>query len=211
MNLSHRHPFIRAADTANMWTLLNAMIDFGLLHRMPVVDDKNIVGLLAQSDVVSWIQGFLESDPIGNKAIRDTSMGEQKEVIQIHKDQTMKEAFTKIKESKISGIAVVSEFDSLYGNVSASDVKMVGMKSDIFMKLNQTVEEFLTNIPPNPAFGLNPVFIRPSDSVKILARKFVDSGVHRIYLVGEMMKLIGVISLIDFIIFLVGEARQKKE
>jgi len=186
------------------------MIDFGLLHRVPLVDDsKTVLGVLAQSDVVRWALTFLEKDEnsLGNKAVRDTTMGVEKTVVQIHKRQTLKEAFTKIKETGVTGIAVTSDMGSLYGNISATDVKMIGMTQDMFMRFNQTVEEFLGTVPPNQAFGLNPIFIRPSDSVKILAKKFVESGVHRIYLVGDMFKILGVISLIDFIMFLVNEAK----
>lgn len=34
-----------------------------------------------------------------------------------------------------------------------------------FSKLDLTVKEFLEEIPPNPVFGLNPIFARPSDDL----------------------------------------------
>jgi len=211
MQLSRNNTYIRLMDSANMWTAMNAMVDFGMLHRIPLVADKNqLVAMLSQSDVLKWALEFLEKSSLGDKSVRETSMGAPREVIQIHKKKTVKEAFTKIKDSGVSGIAIVSDFEDLYGNLSATDVKTLGLNPEMFLKLNQTIEEFLKSVPPNSAFGLNPIFTRPSEPIRILARKFVDSGVHRIYIVADALKIIGVISLVDFMKYLIEEASNHK-
>jgi len=50
-------------------------------------------------------------------------------------------------------------------------------------------------VPPHPLFGLNPIFVRPSDSLRMVFRKFVDSGVHRLYVVQDTFEIVGVISV----------------
>jgi len=210
LDSTSKFSYVRLSDSSNMWTAINAMIDFGQLHRVPISTDTEVLGVLSQSDVIKWALEFLETSPLGDRLVKDTSMGAPRDVIQIHKKKSVKEAFTLLKDKGVSGIAVISDFGDLYGNISATDVKVIGLDPNMFMRFNDTIEEFLKSVPENSTFGLNPIFIRPSDTVRVLARKFVDSGVHRIYLVGEMLKVLGVISMIDFMKFLIQEAEPPK-
>jgi len=207
-NHSERDTFLRVYKTADMWTACNVMVDFGKLHRIPIIHETgDLVGLVSQTDVLKWIQPYIEESEIGNRTILETGLGLDKSVIKIDKGKTTREAFKLILEHNISGIAVTGVFEELYGNISGTDFKIVfETNATDFELLDLTIEEFMKRIPPNPIFGYNPIFVTPQDSLKVLVRKFVDPGVHRIFVVHNVMKICGIISMIDFIKFLLQEA-----
>jgi len=131
--------------------------------------------------------------------VRDFQLGYNGTVPSINFDQPAKDAFKKMKELNVSSVAVLNSQGKLYGNLSATDLRVLGADTSFYMNLSKKIEDFMKDIPPNPIFGLNPIFVRPSDNLRLVVRKFVDSGVHRLYLVEEGFELIGVITLAEFI------------
>jgi len=209
-NYSQKDDLLRVIKTANMWTAISVMIDFGNLHRLPIIEsDNNLFALLSQSDVIKWLQDFIEKDEIGDRSIEEMKIG-SKEVVGISKNTTIRIAFALIVKHKVSGIAVTGEFGELWGNISATDLKYMKDNSTQFQEhLNLTVEEYMTKIPPNYVFGYNPIFIRPVDPFKVLIRKIVDSKIHHIYIVEDAFKILGIISLIDLLKYILQESQQQ--
>jgi len=201
-NFSENDAMIRVVDSSELWTTANVMVDFGKLHRVPIIKNDQLVGLISQGDIIAYIQSFIESDPIGDKTIQELELGIHKTVITISKNDTVRNGFQKILDNNVSGIAVTAQSDDLYAALSATDIIHFGILKDL-KELDIKIEEFLkTKIPPNTTFGLNPVFVTPADTLKILIKKLTEGHVHRVFIVGDLMKVIGIISLIDVIKFL---------
>jgi len=209
-NHSERDMFLKLVETADMWTACNVMADFGKLHRVPIVNlEDALVGLISQSDVLEWIQPFIEENEIGNKTIKEIGLGMDKDVISIPSSKTVREAFLLLLKHNVSGIAVTGKLGELYGNICATDINYIvksGPDAMTFELLDQTVEQFMKELPPNPIFGYNPIFITPVDSIRVLVRKLVDSHIHRIFVVHNAMHICGIISLIDVISYLLNKA-----
>eukprot|EP01126_Amoeba_proteus_P040745 TRINITY_DN4363_c0_g1_i13.p1 TRINITY_DN4363_c0_g1~~TRINITY_DN4363_c0_g1_i13.p1 ORF type:complete len:208 (-),score=20.56 TRINITY_DN4363_c0_g1_i13:315-938(-) len=94
--------------------------------RLPVFTlSGDLVGILSQMDIVSLLDTHIQLFPIANKSVKDLRLG-LKEVIQISDSLTLKDAFRVIRENRVSGIAVVDKRGYLVGNVSASDIKIIG-------------------------------------------------------------------------------------
>jgi len=193
-----------------MWTACNALSDFGKLHRLPITRDHTILGILSQSEVIQWIHPYIEmNDNLGNKSVQEAGFVHNKEVVSINKSRPVKEAFQLILQHKVSGIAVTGDIDQLYGNISATDFNEIGRDEHFLETLNQPIEKFMKVIPPNPVFGLNPIFTTPTETILVLVRKFAATHVHRIYVVHNAMRICGIISLIDLIKYLIHEAVPK--
>jgi len=111
----------------------------------------------------------------------------------------------------VSGIAVTDAFNRLYGNISATDLNIIGPDYSAFDQLTLSVEEYMKAIPPNRIFGFNPIFIKLVDPLKLLVKMFVDSGIHRIYVVHNVMRICGIISMIDLIKYIIQVAAPKPE
>jgi CBS domain-containing protein len=200
VNLSGRNATLKITQEASLWTAMNAMVDFGDLHRVPIVNRSGeTLGLIAQIDIIKFIQKFIDENDYGLFTVRDFQLGFKNAVARISKDAKAKDAFKLMKELGVSAVAVVTDQDKLYANLSATDLRSIGYDTALFGKVMDSVESYLKLIPPNKVFGVNPVFVRPADDLRQVFRKFVDSGVHRLYVVEDVFNIVGVISLVDVI------------
>jgi len=175
VNLSGRDTIIKVASNASMWTLLNAMIDFGELHRVPVVTPTGeFKGLIAQSDVMAWIQPYLEENDLGLRTVRDFQLGVKNEVYSVSFKAPARDAFTLMKEKQVSAVAVLDSYNRLYGNMSATDLRVLGAETSFLSLLSLQVEKYMEFIPPNPVFGLNPIFARPTDTLRVVRQSLLN-------------------------------------
>lgn len=113
----------------------------------------------------------------------------------------MKDAFSKIKEHKISGIAVVDN-GQLVGSVSAADIKIIGTvgmelnspsggQANALDKLSTPVKDFKGD--------KKTVTVTPDLSVQQVFEKFAHERAHRAFVIDQNSKLVGVITLIDLL------------
>jgi len=178
-------------------TLLKAIQAFQMkyVHRLPVMskDGKKLVSLVSQSSIVQYLSK--NSDifgEIGRKSIQELhvgALGTMKPVISIEENSPLMEAFETLQKNKIYGCAVVDGDGTLIGNISVSDLKL-------------SVEEHLEML----SFPIKNLFetyhrrelvtCRPGTSFIELLKSF-GSGMHRIYVVDDFRKPVGVISLTD--------------
>jgi len=190
-------PFKAVEDRASLKVALNLMKQWRV-HRIPVLTGSGeLETLLTQSHVIRYIYPYVEKEKIYKEKISDLEFTSKK-VVSVRKQDFVKDAFKKMKENRISGVAVVNEKDEIVGNISASDLKVIGYDKKLFTKLFLTVEKYLELIPQNDSIP-GPICVNPSTTFEELLTKIVQTRVHRVYVVGLDAKLIGVISLTDII------------
>jgi len=210
VNISGRNATLKITHDASLWTAMNAMVDFGDLHRVPIVSrNGETVGLIAQLDIIEFLQKFIDGSEFGLFTVRDFQLGYKNQVHRISKDSNAKEAFSMMKELGVSAVAVVTDNDKLYANLSATDLRSIGYDTSLFGKLTDSIEAYLKLVQPNKIFGVNPVFARPADDLRLVFRKFVDSGVHRLYVVEDVFTIVGVISLVDVLRLILNCCNEK--
>ncbi len=139
--------------------------------------------------------------------------------------QTM-DAFTKLAEESVSGAAIVDEYNRLVGVLSASD--FLRARRDVtlhewdhfFDDLKEPVSEYLNrrNAYFPGKFSKNPITVRREDTVMDVLNKFTSAHVHRLFVVDDAFRPVGVWSLSDVIeVFLryqgvvKAEKKDKKE
>eukprot|EP01126_Amoeba_proteus_P040746 TRINITY_DN4363_c0_g1_i2.p1 TRINITY_DN4363_c0_g1~~TRINITY_DN4363_c0_g1_i2.p1 ORF type:complete len:177 (-),score=37.25 TRINITY_DN4363_c0_g1_i2:74-604(-) len=169
------------------------MVSLVNVHRLPVFTlSGDLVGILSQMDIVSLLDTHIQLFPIANKSVKDLRLG-LKEVIQISDSLTLKDAFRVIRENRVSGIAVVDKRGYLVGNVSASDIKIIGKNFENLNLLEDPVSVWLSNTVTRS----KPVSVSLTTTVQNVIRTMKVEKVHRVFVTDP--SLVGVISPIDLL------------
>jgi len=109
----------------------------------------------------------------------------------------------------VNSVAVVDEQGKFFGNLSATDLKGVYGRS--FMTLLDTVQEYLKDVRIKRAEGISlkhphyTASMTADETIAQGAKRMVDLHVHRLFIVDEASKPIGVLSITDVISTLAHE------
>jgi acetoin utilization protein AcuB len=93
-------------------------------RQLPVVQDKELVGIITDRDIRSFLSGALLEDP----AVRETAFNTQireimtTEPVTLTPDDNLEEAVELLIEQKMGGIPVVDDAEGLVGIVTYLDV-----------------------------------------------------------------------------------------
>jgi len=165
--------------------------------------------LITQSRIVSLVN-MMEA-PILGKSLQDLNVG-TRNVVTIRNTETAYKGFQTMISKKISGLAVVNETGELLGNLSVADIKLVGWNADYWNLLGLSIKEYLQQLASHPKSVIRDynfftvdkpqnviLKVRPSDRLSDVVKMMRFFRVHRIYIVGEDKKPIGVVSMYDVI------------
>jgi len=190
-------------------------------------DKRAILGIISQSDVVRHLQPLLKSSGglarIGSSTIKDLGHG-VKPIVAVFKKQTVAEALSLLSGRNVSSLAVVedpkpssptlsddsnnsnsssslsssvsnSEYGKLVGNFSASDFRFI--THDHFKKFKVTswrVDTFLGSVHSH---SLEPITIKPTDSLTKVVDLVVTNSFHHIWVSDDDLRPVGIVSLTD--------------
>jgi CBS domain-containing protein len=120
-----------------------------------------------------------------------------KNVVTIDKDTSIRDATLKLRKSKISGMPVLDE-EKVVGVFSEAD--LLNQLPDILEEADLIpmvdVQE-LTGAPVKDVMGTPVITCKPNDDLKDVAKIFLEKFIHRLPVIDENDKLVGVISLGD--------------
>jgi len=122
INLSDRNGWISVHFQRKLPVLLSLLRERNA-HRAYVTDDNNrVVGVITQSRVLNFI--FQHLNLCGDKAkVHVDNFVSPSRVVSINMNEFVIKAFLLIWNRGVSGVAVVDDTGHLMGNISASDVK----------------------------------------------------------------------------------------
>lgn len=178
-------------------------------HRLPVVDGSgSLITILSQSRIVSFLQKHIDLFAYANKPIGELEGLVTKHVYSVTSSQKAIDAFKLIKDKGVNGVAVIDEQGVLKGNISASDLKVIGYTMRILLRLFLPASDFLELIPPNPELpGM--ICVNSRTTFEELLSKFALCKVHRIYLVNqETGGPDGIVTLTDVLRYVSQHAEQ---
>ncbi|EFA78474.1 cystathionine-beta-synthase domain-containing protein [Heterostelium album PN500] len=197
-DLSARNPFLPVEATAPLKVAIELMVKWNV-HRVPVIDSEGtLVSILTQSRVLEFINNhvmeFNENGVLLKKIEEISNLGTS-DVISITDDNMAIEAFQLIYDKKVSAVAILNDKGELTGNISVSDLKMIGYDGGLMSRLFLPIRTFTQMVPKDKASPFFTVIcVRDTTSLEELLVKFQLSKVHRIYHVNDSMKPIQVIS-----------------
>jgi len=94
------------------------------IRQLPVVQDKELLGIISDRDIRSFLSGSLLESPAAREKALNTKIGEimTTEPLTLSPDDDLQEAVELLIDEKIGGIPVVDEVEGLMGIVTYLDV-----------------------------------------------------------------------------------------
>merc|ERR1712087_112980 len=186
-------------------------------HIVGVVDgdakQSKLVGILSQGSLFQqvaskWLEGPLkEGDGPLLQQLMDTKYITSP-VKSVSAKVSALSAFESMSKLDLSGLAVVDDEGALIHNTSATDIKLWLNASSL---LNMSIEAFLIEIRKASLDERYPVTMcTAKDSFKRAVEKLKATKYHRLWIVDEEKKPIGVLALTDIFKFVCKSKEQQQ-
>jgi len=167
------------------------------VHRMAVIDDKSLVSIISQSDIIKFI--ITKTLHIGNKIMKKMNQSGLSAlgVAAVRWDVSVVDGIRYMRDYKASGVPVVNLEGKIICNFSATD--LLSLNESNFHYVNLPIYDFLVKFQGTPKA---PVTAFAGDTVESVMLKFAVHQIHRIYIVDEMDRPIGIITMTDILSWL---------
>eukprot|EP00762_Andalucia_godoyi_P008455 ANDGO_05792.mRNA.1 Protein sds23 len=228
-DLSKENPFVPLAPNVSLYEVAKVMATG--IHRVPIVDEKGaLVNVVTQSALVKFLVSHLNvhlhsasstssvasvetstSDDNGKEQWEDLQLDESvgslklgvRKVICVSGEDRTVDAFATMLKNHISAIAVLDEAGKIMGNVSNSDIRVLCDPSAMPL-ITGPVAQFISHIRQADLSTRYPsISVRLGTTLRQTLAKLVATGIHRIYVIDDHSRPIGVISLTDVFRFAV--------
>jgi len=170
------------------------------VHRIPVMNEKNeIVSIISQSDVIYFL--YENKDKLGtsfNVKLKD--MGEEviHKIICTSKQARTMDAYGLFFSQGVNALAVVDDKGVLVGNLSPTDLK--GLHGRSVENLLDPVEIFLRTSRIRQKQKQDFVaYVDVNATMMDVLNIIVSQHIHRVWIVDDNIKPIGLVSLTDII------------
>jgi CBS domain-containing protein len=164
------------------------------VHRAPIFSaDGKIISNISQSTVIGLLSQNLHMGKlkvIGEKTVGELNLANYPPITVSAEDSVLKVLET-IQKNKVSAVALVQE-GKLSGNFSATDLS--GMYLEKWPHFTDSIFDFLSNHSPN---SLNSICARKSDTLLTMTKMMSENKIHRIWIVDDDFKPIGIVSATD--------------
>jgi 5'-AMP-activated protein kinase regulatory gamma subunit len=210
MNLSTRNFPASIRVTCSVAELIDLLAQPDL-HRLVAVDAAyKGVALITQSSVVEYL--YKHRSEVGNSKLQLKAENwvhlDEVKVQLINMNEFVINAFKKIWERRVSGLAVVNDGGELVTNISASDLKRTHPTpiGPLIHELYQPIKQFhwiRTTVREKVLWGdkprHDPIFIQKTDTLEDAIKQVMEHHIHRVYVVNENKHPVGVVSLSDIL------------
>jgi len=199
--LNRRNPFHPVKKGYSLLYAMEALAKEPLLHRVPVIDDdRNLVNLITQSHLVKFLQLNLERiGPKKRKPVAEVN-GVFHEVIGCNLNQKAIEAFNMMVKENVSGIAVLDDEGRIHGNLSLRDLKVMSTDGRLFWRLYQPLHNFIDKLRKEDEERPRRLkTVTVNDTLEDVINTLAEHRIHRLFIVNDDRKPIGVISLKDLL------------
>jgi len=168
-------------------------------HRVLVTDEEGkLVTIVTQSRIVQLLAGVLDSvRERAERTLLELNLAESG-VYTINQSQPAVDAFSLMREKKVSAVAVVDSEGKLVDMISATDIRVVGFNLEYLEMLSKPAFEYTDFIrsktPKKPEFVVS---CKQKDELAYALRLLMFWKMHRVFIVDEDNKPVSVLSLYD--------------
>jgi len=144
-------------------------------------------------------------------------------VVTVHENERAYNAFKLMAEQNFNGIGVVNSKGVLVGNISATDIKLIGWNSEYWKLMGLPINSYLRELathPENTVKSYLSTIVKgeikvlactPLDTLSCAIKSMCYFNIHRIYIVDENCKPVGVVSTSDIITELLKGSGEESE
>jgi len=196
-NISQHNPWCPVYIGKPLLSVMD-MFSGGSIHRVPISDEQGtIVSIISQAKVVDFLSDTIPK--FGNAANKTVAECFVPKIVEcVHLGDRVIEAFSKIKQLRVSGLAVVNNEGVLVGNISASDMKSV-VVGNLYADLREPVSVLMERSAEGFEHPFRALYCFTNDTLQQVLLTFATEQIHRLYIVNEGKQLLGVITLSDII------------
>jgi CBS domain-containing protein len=197
-DLSGRNPYQPVDQETPLGAVISLISEWDV-HRVPVIDGAGeLVSLLSQSRITLYLADHLIKFDFAKKTVGELKLGLRDTVICVKDTDLTVAAFNAMRKNRVSGVGVVNASGLLIGVLSVTDLRSVGYDEHLFKRLYSTVAEFLKVAHRHNSHKPQSVItVSAENTVGDVFALFSKYSIHRLYVVDELKKAIGVISLGD--------------
>jgi len=203
--LTKRNPFHPVSEGYSALAVFEPLAREQALHRVPVVDkDRQIFNLVTQFQVLAFLKTNLAV--LGDKKDKPLKLCQHmfKDVVSVTAESTAIDAFNLMVEKNITGVAVLDKDGRLHGALSLRDMKLISYDARLFWRLQQTINNFTLKLKAEwAAKHERPhavVTAKGANTIGEVINLLADNKIHRIFIVDDDRKPIGVASLKDLLL-----------
>jgi len=191
IGLSKRNSFVSIGTDGTLGDLI-AKFESNV-HRVFVLhNDSSLTSVISQSDIIQFLAKHIQSiGPISQKTVANIQQF-HKEVVTVDIDTKAIDAFYLTYIVAVSAVAVVNKEGVLVTTISVSDLR--GITETKLSSLCTPVLECLQNFDQGVPM---PQTVTSSSTFETVILKLAKMRVHRLWIVNEQGKPVGVISLSD--------------
>jgi CBS domain-containing protein len=195
------NPFIPVPQDASLYDVVEIFLRRDV-HRVPVVNqtDNTLINVITRSRVVEFLYNNMATmDPFRHKTIRSLALG-WRHVPKCMDTTLTLDAFHKMVRTKTDGLAVLDADDHFIGGLSVRDLRAIGNLADFWTSLYLPTNLFLNFLKKN-SLTLNKenLVVGLGETVETVVRQIVSNHIHRVYILDNIDRPIGVIELGDIL------------
>jgi len=174
-----------------------------------------VVKVMTQSSVVSWLDSIVPNtidDPVLSSPFLSLFESSEESIELISDRELAINAFRLMNQKKITTVGIINEDGMLIDCITAQDVKVIEKKENI-QQFFSNCREFCSmkrNIKENSKENAMGSFVCSSNiTVRGVLKKFVESRLHRVFVVNEDKKPVKVITLQNLLKLLTKDMKVK--
>jgi len=193
-NFSKRNPIKVMSSDQPLKDLAMELTQF---HRVSIMDTNNntVLNYITQSDLIKYILSNKKTFTLkSNLTLEQLKIGTSN-VISVRDYDHVVEGLRVIAVKNVSAVAIVNEEGKLVGDIGAHDIRCVnpgteGFVENLLLKNKQFLQNFKSSAP---------ITLGPKATLEEALLLIESKKVHRVYIVNEEQKLLGIVSLGDII------------
>ncbi|KAJ4455414.1 putative 5'-AMP-activated protein kinase subunit gamma-2 [Paratrimastix pyriformis] len=202
-----RIPLIFVHPEASLFDASRVLLQHRI-HRGPVLDPSTntVLHVITHARILRYLVSKWRVDsPILNRTLRELNIGTYQNIIYVSPSNKVAETLSLLAQRRISAVPVVNGEGVVIGVYSMSDVRHL-LLDDLHSNLELTVDEALSMRTQQPqaseAGEQHPVYkCTRDDTLKTVFGRLATYNVHRLVVVDEASRLVGIVSVNDILRF----------
>ena len=177
------------------------------MHRIPIIDSERVlVNIISQTQLVDYVNENISK--IGKKANKPVKFfkDSMKKVYTVQENKLAIDAFTRMKNHKVTGIAVVNNKDQVTGVLTLKDLRIVANDEKLFHKLYLNVSNIIKELEKKEKKRhRTPIVCNENSTLEEVVKTLCGKNIHRVFVTNDEKKPIGVVGVKEILYEIIAE------